>query len=152
MASIWSPWVWNNLVLIFHLILLQVLILLCSHSLWLLWLYSDLSTWIWSSGRQRDGNMLMFCEIRWWMTWKFAKPNLLFLFLVNIGIHRYVRKAFSGLSNPLIVNTLVGTLSAIEILSVTLFAIFLAWTYYTRLSNDFKQLMPVKTLKLETWV
>jgi ferric-chelate reductase len=50
--------------------------------------------------------------------------------------------------NPLVVNGFIGVLSAIEILAVFLFVLFLAWTFYARISNDFKKLMPVKSLNL----
>lgn len=56
---------------------------------------------------------------------------------------------FAGLSNPVVVNTLLGTLSSMEILSIALFALFLAWTFYAHISNDLKDLMPVKSLKLK---
>ena len=52
-------------------------------------------------------------------------------------------------SNPLVVNSFIGVLSAIEILAVFLFIVFLAWTFYCHISNDFKKLMPIKALKLE---
>ncbi|XP_020211431.1 ferric reduction oxidase 8, mitochondrial [Cajanus cajan] len=54
-------------------------------------------------------------------------------------------------SNPLVVNSTVGILSSIEILVAFLFIVFLAWTYYSRISSDFKKLMPDKSLKLNTW-
>lgn len=64
---------------------------------------------------------------------------------------RHGRRVFAGLSNPVVVNTLLGTLSAMEILSIALFALFLAWTFYAHISNDLKDLMPVKSLKLKIW-
>ncbi|PON96722.1 Cytochrome b245, heavy chain [Trema orientale] len=64
---------------------------------------------------------------------------------------RQGRKAFSAFSNPVVVNTLLGTLSALEILVVSLFVLLLAWTFYARVSNDVKNLMPVKPLKLKRW-
>ncbi|CAJ1943778.1 unnamed protein product [Sphenostylis stenocarpa] len=54
-------------------------------------------------------------------------------------------------SNPLVVNSTVGILSSVEILVAFLFMVFLAWTYYSRISADFKKLMPYKSLKLNTW-
>ncbi|KAJ7956180.1 Ferric reduction oxidase [Quillaja saponaria] len=53
--------------------------------------------------------------------------------------------------NPLIVNSILGILSSIEILVLLLFILFLAWTFYARISNDFMKLMPVKSLKLNIW-
>ncbi|XP_014490602.1 ferric reduction oxidase 8, mitochondrial [Vigna radiata var. radiata] len=54
-------------------------------------------------------------------------------------------------SNPLVVNSTLGILSSIEILVAFLFIVFLAWTYYSRISSDFKKLVPYKSLKLNTW-
>lgn len=64
---------------------------------------------------------------------------------------RPARSAAVGFSNPVVVNSFVGILSSLEILAVFLFFLFLAWTYYARISNDFKKLMPVKSLKLDLW-
>ncbi|KAF4350347.1 hypothetical protein F8388_010903 [Cannabis sativa] len=64
---------------------------------------------------------------------------------------RLRRKAFPGASNPVVVNTLLGTLTALEILAASLFILLLVWTFYARISNDFKKLMPVKSLKLKLW-
>ncbi|XP_062116160.1 ferric reduction oxidase 8, mitochondrial [Humulus lupulus] len=64
---------------------------------------------------------------------------------------RLRRKAFSGLSNPVVVNTLVGTLTALEILAASLFVLFLVWTFYARISNDLKKLTPAKSLKMKLW-
>ncbi|KAJ0106605.1 hypothetical protein Patl1_18122 [Pistacia atlantica] len=64
---------------------------------------------------------------------------------------RQARSSASFLSNPLLVNTIVGVISSIEILVVSLFIVFLAWTFYARISNDLKKLMPIKSLKLDIW-
>ncbi|KAI6675397.1 hypothetical protein NL676_003303 [Syzygium grande] len=56
-----------------------------------------------------------------------------------------------ALSYPIIVNSLVGILSVVEILGILMFAIFLAWTFYRRISHDFEHLMPIKSLKLSIW-
>ncbi|KAF9671603.1 hypothetical protein SADUNF_Sadunf12G0064700 [Salix dunnii] len=64
---------------------------------------------------------------------------------------RPARSATVGFSNPVVVNSFVGILSSMEILAVFLFLLFLAWTYYARISNDFKKLMPIKSLKLDLW-
>ncbi|CAL9030982.1 unnamed protein product [Prunus brigantina] len=61
------------------------------------------------------------------------------------------RKLTAGFSNPLLVNTLVGVLSTLEILAVFLFILFLAWNFYARISNDFKNLKPAKSLMLNSW-
>ncbi|KAL9337966.1 hypothetical protein Peur_069735 [Populus x canadensis] len=64
---------------------------------------------------------------------------------------RPARSATIGFSNPVLVNSFLGILSSIEILAVFLFVLFLAWTYYARISNDFKKLMPIKSLNLDLW-
>lgn len=62
--------------------------------------------------------------------------------------HRQGRSSLSAFSNPMVVNSFIGVLSGVEILAAILFVLCLAWTFYVRISNDFKKLMPVKTLKL----
>ncbi|KAL9375395.1 hypothetical protein Peur_032274 [Populus x canadensis] len=64
---------------------------------------------------------------------------------------RPARSATIGFSNPVLVNSFLGILSSIQILAVFLFVLFLAWTYYARISNDFKKLMPIKSLRLDLW-
>ncbi|CAN4085982.1 unnamed protein product [Withania somnifera] len=61
------------------------------------------------------------------------------------------RSSLSVLSNPLVVNKYIGVLSGFEILAVSLFVIFLAWTFYVRISNDFKKIIPVKSFTLSAW-
>lgn len=65
--------------------------------------------------------------------------------------NRRVRSSTTALSNPLVVNSYLGVLSGIEILAITLFVLFLAWTFYARISNDFKKMTPIKSFKLKTW-
>ncbi|CAL2249786.1 unnamed protein product [Prunus armeniaca] len=60
-------------------------------------------------------------------------------------------KLTAGFSNPLVVNTVLGVLSTLEILAVFLFILFLAWNFYARISNDFKNLKPAKSLMLNSW-
>ncbi|KAF5933053.1 hypothetical protein HYC85_029224 [Camellia sinensis] len=64
---------------------------------------------------------------------------------------RQARSPVKGLSNPLIVNSYLGIFSTIEILAVLLFILFLTWTFYAHVSNDFKKFMPVKNWKLNMW-
>ncbi|KAF3633999.1 putative pseudouridylate synthase [Capsicum annuum] len=61
------------------------------------------------------------------------------------------RSSLSVLSNPLVVNKYIGILSGFEILVVSLFVIFLAWTFYARISNDFKKMVPMKSFTLSVW-
>ncbi|XP_016651013.1 PREDICTED: ferric reduction oxidase 8, mitochondrial-like [Prunus mume] len=67
------------------------------------------------------------------------------------SIRRKGRKLTAGFSNPLVVNTLLGVLSTLEILAVFLFILFLAWNFYAHISNDFKNLKPAKSLMLNSW-
>ncbi|KAL3512756.1 hypothetical protein ACH5RR_025473 [Cinchona calisaya] len=64
---------------------------------------------------------------------------------------RQERKLISGLSNPIVVNHYLGILIGAEILLVSLFIVFLFWTFYAHISNDFKKMMPTKSLKLNMW-
>ncbi|CAL8155345.1 unnamed protein product [Prunus armeniaca] len=61
------------------------------------------------------------------------------------------RKFTAGFSNPLVVNTLLGVLSTLETLAIFLFILYLAWNFYARISNDFKNLKPAKLLMLNSW-
>lgn len=60
---------------------------------------------------------------------------------------RQARRSASVLSNPLVVNNYLGVLSALEILAVSLFFLYLAWTFYVHISNDFEKMVPAKSLK-----
>ncbi|KAK6249557.1 hypothetical protein SCA6_003562 [Theobroma cacao] len=64
---------------------------------------------------------------------------------------RQVRSSAAAFSNPLVISKLIGILSSVEILAVFLFTLFLAWTFYKRISQDFKKLTPVESLKLDLW-
>ncbi|XP_073139963.1 ferric reduction oxidase 8, mitochondrial [Henckelia pumila] len=64
---------------------------------------------------------------------------------------RQGRRVITSFSGPLIVNRYVGILSGIQILASSLFIIFLVWTFYNRISNDFKKMTPVKSFKLSLW-
>ncbi|MFS7940046.1 putative ferric-chelate reductase (NADH) [Helianthus anomalus] len=65
---------------------------------------------------------------------------------------RQRRSLISSLSNPIIVNSFVGVLTAMEVLVMFMFIMFLAWTFYIRVSNDFKKMMPSRSLmKLSIW-
>lgn len=63
-------------------------------------------------------------------------------------VDRKGRSSLSVLSNPVVVNKYIGILSGFEILAVCLFVIFLAWTFYVRISNDFKKMVPMKSFTL----
>lgn len=64
---------------------------------------------------------------------------------------RQTKRWRSAFSNPLVVNSFLRVLSMMEILAALLFIIFLAWTFYERISNDFKKLDPLKGMKLDLW-
>ncbi|KAG5230209.1 ferric reductase transmembrane component family protein [Salix suchowensis] len=93
----------------------------------------------------------------------FAVYTFPLIFLTMIGLvclnlvsreppqSRRARSATIGFSNPVFVNSFLGILSSMEILAVFLFLLFLAWTFYARISNDFKKLVPVKSLNLDLW-
>lgn len=64
---------------------------------------------------------------------------------------RRVGRYATALSNPLIIRTPLGILSGIEVLVICLLLTLLVWTFYSRISNDYKKLLPFKSLKLDTW-
>ncbi|XP_077229412.1 ferric reduction oxidase 8 isoform X2 [Tasmannia lanceolata] len=55
------------------------------------------------------------------------------------------------LSSPIIIRSPLGVLSGAELLMGTLFVLFLAWTFYSRISVDFKKMTPVRSLRLNEW-
>ncbi|CAI9112727.1 OLC1v1013209C1 [Oldenlandia corymbosa var. corymbosa] len=63
-------------------------------------------------------------------------------------IRRPEKKLIHDLHNPLVVSRNVGILTGFEILIVSVFIAFLSWTFYAHISNDFKKLEPIKSLKL----
>ncbi|KAK6920638.1 Ferric reductase transmembrane component-like domain [Dillenia turbinata] len=63
--------------------------------------------------------------------------------------NRQTRSSKCTLTNPLIVNKFVGVLSLVEILVLSLFILFLAWTFYAHISEDFKK-WQLKVLKVGT--
>jgi len=62
---------------------------------------------------------------------------------------RQIRSPAATFSNPAVISHLIGILSGVEILAVFFFILFLAWTFYSRISQDFKKLAPFETLKLD---
>ncbi|ESQ43630.1 hypothetical protein EUTSA_v10012790mg [Eutrema salsugineum] len=56
-----------------------------------------------------------------------------------------------NVSRPAIINSFIGIVSCFEIIALLLFLLFLAWTFYARVSNDFNKLTPIKTMNLELW-
>lgn len=59
------------------------------------------------------------------------------------------RENVTVVSRPAIINSFIGIVSCFEIIAVLLFLLFLAWTFYARVTSDLKKLMPVKTMNLE---
>ncbi|KAL7138908.1 hypothetical protein ABFS83_09G014800 [Erythranthe nasuta] len=67
-------------------------------------------------------------------------------------VHRRGRRnALTCFSSRIYVNSYLGVLSGAQILASSLFIIFLVWTFYARVSADFKKMTPVKTFKLSPW-
>ncbi|XP_073309507.1 ferric reduction oxidase 8, mitochondrial isoform X2 [Primulina huaijiensis] len=67
------------------------------------------------------------------------------------SIIRQGRRVITYFSSPLVVNRYAGILSGLQILASSLFIVFLVWTFYNRISNDFKKMTPVKSFKLKLW-
>ncbi|KAF2558788.1 hypothetical protein F2Q68_00014365 [Brassica cretica] len=61
------------------------------------------------------------------------------------------RSAAITVSRPAIISSFIGIVPCFEIVAVILFLVFLAWTFYVRVNNDLKKLMPVKTMNLDLW-
>ncbi|XXG41798.1 hypothetical protein AAC387_Pa01g2190 [Persea americana] len=86
-------------------------------------------------------------------------PILLAAILGFIYLHlcpgeRRIRKRIIPVpkfSDPVITRSPLGIISIAEIMSAAFFIIFLTWTYYSRISNDFKRMIPNKSLHLNVW-
>lgn len=68
------------------------------------------------------------------------------LLIVLLDIRSRRRSLIACLSNPIVVNGFVGVLSAMEVVVMVMFVIFLAWTFYIRVANDVKKMMPARSL------
>ncbi|KAH9605766.1 hypothetical protein KSS87_005238 [Heliosperma pusillum] len=62
---------------------------------------------------------------------------------------RRSRRHATALSNPLIVRTPLGVLTGMDIIAMFVVLSLLVWTFYTRLSQDFKKMIPSKPVKLD---
>ncbi|KAF5743732.1 putative ferric-chelate reductase [Tripterygium wilfordii] len=81
-----------------------------------------------------------------------AVIGLIYLYLKPIEPRRrQAVRPTTTFASPLVVKTFIGVISIIEVLAASLFVIFLAWTFYARVSKDLKKLMPIKTLKMSIW-
>ncbi|KAL8465577.1 hypothetical protein ACS0TY_034892 [Phlomoides rotata] len=65
--------------------------------------------------------------------------------------NRQRRSGFTSFSGPLIVNKYIGVLSGAQILVSSLFIMLLVWTFYVRISQDLKKIIPLKSFKLSPW-
>ncbi|KAK4489024.1 hypothetical protein RD792_004816 [Penstemon davidsonii] len=64
---------------------------------------------------------------------------------------RQGRGVITSFYSPVLVKKDIGILSGIQIIASFLFILFLIWTFYARVSNDFKKMTPVKSFKLNQW-
>ncbi|KAF8378228.1 hypothetical protein HHK36_029567 [Tetracentron sinense] len=72
-------------------------------------------------------------------------------FVAKESRNRQMGISITTLSNPLIIHSPLGIITGAELLAVALFILFLAWTMYAHISNDFKKMIPSKSLKLNIW-
>ncbi|KAG7023099.1 Ferric reduction oxidase 8, mitochondrial, partial [Cucurbita argyrosperma subsp. argyrosperma] len=87
----------------------------------------------------------------WTRKWRVAENTARASVFGYYGMQTKFSTFSNTLSNPLVVNSYVGILSGIELLGVALFLLFLAWTFYARISKDFRKLMPEESLNLKIW-
>ncbi|CAA7043330.1 unnamed protein product [Microthlaspi erraticum] len=146
---------------VFTLLILRVLISLLL-IVWIsLWIIKPTTLWIQSWRQAEDTIKHTFFGYYGLNFAVFSFPPIA---LSTIGLiylsllPQYQRPASRGgkrenvtVSRPAIINSFIGIVSCFEIIAVLLFLLFLAWTFYARVSNDLKKLMPVKTMNLELW-
>ncbi|KAB2083402.1 hypothetical protein ES319_A05G264600v1 [Gossypium barbadense] len=141
-------------------ILLKVLMILISTAWLSLWLLKPTNLWTrkWKAAESSARNTVFGYYGLDFTVYTFpviavAMIGLVYLNLQSWGQRnsRQIRSSTAAFSNPLVTSNLVGILSGVEILSVFLFILFLAWTFYTRISHDFTKLTPMESLKLDLW-
>ncbi|XP_027123612.1 ferric reduction oxidase 8, mitochondrial-like isoform X2 [Coffea arabica] len=141
------------------LLILKVLLTIL-FSVWVsLWLLQPTRTW---EKKWREAEEKAMKTVFNYNGLSFAVYTFPFLALAMVGFiylelklrtnrMRPESKLISALSNPIVVNRYLGILTGTEILLVFLFVTFLFWTFYAHISNDFKKMMPTKSLKLSMW-
>ncbi|KAG9446488.1 hypothetical protein H6P81_012616 [Aristolochia fimbriata] len=69
-------------------------------------------------------------------------------FFNQLPSNRRHTNCVSKFSAPVITGGPLGLISTAELLTAALFAIFLAWTFYSRFSDDLEKMIPIKSLHL----
>lgn len=103
--------------------------------------------WAESTGVLRESglNVLVFCFPI------LAVAVLLYILAYLSPRERRIRQSTSLIarfSDPILINSPIGTLTSCELLAAALFLVFLAWTYYSNLASDLKKMAPSKIMKL----
>ncbi|XP_021762849.1 ferric reduction oxidase 8, mitochondrial-like [Chenopodium quinoa] len=81
-----------------------------------------------------------------------AMIGLIYMYMQPMrSIKRGVRRCLAALHNPIIVKTPFGMLTGIDVIAMFLIITLLVWTFYARISNDFKKLVPAQHMKLNIW-
>ncbi|CAH2075704.1 unnamed protein product [Thlaspi arvense] len=149
----------TNMAITSLLVVLKFLMILFSAGWVLLWLLKPTEVW---TRKWKEAEESATATVFGYNGLNFAVYTFPVIALAMAGIiyleltrkeprSRQTRSPAKALSNPLIVNSYLGVISAIEILTVLLFILSLAWTFYSRVSNDFNKMVPMKNLKLNTW-
>lgn len=142
-----------------RLLALRVLMLLICAAWVSLWLLKPTELWTrkWHEAEDSSSSTVFRYNALDFAVYTFPLIALAIIGLVYMEVQprkpksRQARSSMKALCDPLIVNSYLGILSATEILAVSLFLVFLAWTFYAHISTDFKKLVPAKSLKLNTW-
>ncbi|KAM7475490.1 hypothetical protein LguiB_022733 [Lonicera macranthoides] len=142
------------------LLILKVLILLLCFGWLSLWLLKPTQLWTkkWRQAEERASTTVFGYNGLDFAVYTFPVIAVAIIGFVYLELKpreprsRQGRSPFTSLSNALVVNTYIGVLSTLEIIAISLFILFLAWTFYTRISNDFKKMaMPAKSFHLNEW-
>ncbi|XP_021891881.1 ferric reduction oxidase 8, mitochondrial [Carica papaya] len=141
-----------------RVLLKAFIILICAG--WVsLWLLKPTNLWIrkWHGAEDRASSTIFGYYGLNFAVYAFpgialAITGLFYLSLQPVETRRrQARSSATAFSNPVVVNSFVGILSSLEILAIVSILVFLAWTFYARISNDFEKLMPIKSMKLNLW-
>ncbi|KAL4278259.1 hypothetical protein GQ457_03G031010 [Hibiscus cannabinus] len=135
---------------------LKVMMILIFTAWMSLWFLKPTNLWTrrWKAAERSARNTLFGYHGLDFAVYTFPVIALAMVGLVYLNLQSWgqtSRSSTAALSNPIVTSNLIGILSSVEILSVVLFILFLAWTFYSRISHDFTKLAPVESLKLDLW-
>uniref|UniRef100_A0A7N0VER0 FAD-binding FR-type domain-containing protein n=1 Tax=Kalanchoe fedtschenkoi TaxID=63787 RepID=A0A7N0VER0_KALFE len=142
-----------------HLSVLKVLMVLICVTGIALWLVKPTKLWtrIWHGAEDRARTTVFRYYGLNFSAYTFPIIALAIIVYLYVDLQpkrlkiRQIRIANTAICSPLVISNTLGILSFLEILVGMSFIMFLTWTFYVRISNDFKKMTPAKTSQLIIW-